>query len=108
MSRPTGTSRSGRAVDPIEPSSTAARDDSALDAVTADLVDHPEEDRTGLTGAPDPHVDDEDQATTRDREVHRTLVAGRRRDPMGNNAVPRGLQIAAAWAWRVVALAAAG
>ena len=99
-------SRGGRAVDPTEPGSTAARGDSALDGVTA--VDHPEEDRTGLTGAPDPHVDDEDQATTRDREVHRTLVAERRRDPMGDDAVPRGLQIAGAWAWRVVALAAAG
>ena len=40
--------------------------------------------------------------------AHRSLVADRRQhDPMGNNAVPRGMQIAAAWAWRVVALAAA-
>ena len=77
-------SRGGRAVDPTEPGSTAARGDSVVDGVTA--VDHPEEDRTGLTGAPDPHVDDEDQATTRDREVHRTLVADRRRDPMKDRA----------------------
>ena len=81
--------------------------DSAVDQIGPDPVDHPEDDRTGLTGAPDPRSDDEAQAVAQDAAAHQELVADRRRDPMGNNAVPRGLQVAAAWAWRLVALAAA-
>ncbi|MFL6128662.1 MAG: AI-2E family transporter [Mycobacteriales bacterium] len=70
-------------------------------------VHQPEENRTGLTGAPDPRRDREDEAAALDRAAHRELVAARQHDPMGNNAVPRGLQVAAAWAWRLVVLAAA-
>src|SRR5215207_9907746 len=102
LSRPSGTDRSD-----LEPVAAEPRGAPAGGA-GPDPVEHPEEDRTGLTGAPDPQVDHENQAAAQDRAVHRTLVADRRRDPMGNNAVPRGMQIAAAWAWRVVALAAAG
>jgi len=102
LSRPSGTDRSDLQPVAAEPPGAPAG------GAGPDPVEHPEEDRTGLTGAPDPQVDHENQAAAQDRAVHRTLVADRRRDPMGNNAVPRGLQIAAAWAWRVVALAAAG
>jgi len=102
VSRPTRSSRPGRAdLDGTEPGSP-------LDQVEPDPVEHPEDDRTGLAGAPDPHADDQAEAAAQDKAVHRTLVADRRHDPMGNNAVPRGIQVAAAWAWRVVALAAAG
>ena len=98
MSRPSGVPQAGSPAEPV----------SHGDGAGPDPVEHPEPDRTGLTGAPDPQVDHEDQAAAQDRAVHRTLVADRRRDPMGNNAVPRGMQIAGAWAWRIVALAAAG
>lgn len=98
MTRPSGTPRADA---PTEPGP-------ATDGAGPDPVEHPEADRTGITGAPDPQVDDEDQAAARDRATHRELVADRRHDPMGNNAIPRGLQIAGAWAWRIVALAAAG
>jgi predicted PurR-regulated permease PerM len=80
----------------------------AADGTGPDPVEHPEEDRTGLVGAPDPKVDDEAQAVARDQAVHREVLRGRQHDPMGHNAVPRGMQVAAAWAWRIVALAAAG
>ena len=96
MSRPSGTPRADT---PTEP---------APGTDGTDPVDHAEADRTGITGAPDPQVDDETRAAEQDREVHRSVVADRRRDPMGDNAIPRGMQIAAAWAWRIVALAAAG
>jgi predicted PurR-regulated permease PerM len=86
---------------------TAGSDDSVLDQLTPEPADHPEDDRTGLTGAPDPGSDDDTLAAARDDAAHRGLVADRRKDPMGNTAVPRGLQISAAWAWRLVALAAA-
>lgn len=94
--------------DRTETGSTATgSDDSVLEQVAPGPADHPEEDRTGLTGAPDPDSDDEAQAAARDDAAHRDLVDDRRRDPMGNTAVPRGLQISAGWAWRVVVLAAA-
>jgi predicted PurR-regulated permease PerM len=102
LSRASGTDRTGPGAAAAEPTGAAAR------GAGPDPVEHPEEDRTGIAGAPDPQSDDEDQAAAQDRAVHHTLVADRRRDPMGNNAVPRGIQVAAAWAWRLVALAAAG
>jgi predicted PurR-regulated permease PerM len=113
VSRLTGTSGTSRSEnDRTGAGSTAAAgppgsDDSVLDQVAPDPVDHPEGGRTGLTGAPDPEADDEAAAAARDGAAHRWLVAGRRKDPMGDTAVPRGLQIAASWAWRLVALAAA-
>ena len=91
-----GASATGRHADPV------------LDEITPDPVEHPEEDRTGLTGAPDPASDDEARAAALDGAAHRELVAERRKDPMGDAAVPRGLQVAGGLAWRIVALAAAG
>jgi predicted PurR-regulated permease PerM len=99
VSRPSGTSGADTPVD-RGPTRGAGTDHS-------DPVPHPEPGRTGLTGAPDPQIDGEDREAARDQEGHPSLVATRQHDPMGHNAVPRGMQIAAAWAWRVVALAAA-
>ena len=81
---------------------TSARPDGDM----VDPVGHTEDDRTGITGAPDPAVDDRDQAETADMAAHARLAEQRRKDPMGNTGVPRGLQIAGSWAWRLVALAA--
>lgn len=77
------------------------------DGELTDPVEHAEDDRTGITGAPDPEVDDRAHAEAADLAAHRRLVEERRRDPMGNAAVPRGLQVAGSWAWRIVVLAAA-
>ena len=113
MSRPTGTSGTSRAgTDRTGPGSSTAADaagpdDSVLDQVSPGPADHPEDHRTGLAGAPDPESDDEALAAARDNSAHRDLAVDRRRDPMGNTAVPRGLQVSAGWAWRLVALAAA-
>lgn len=109
MPRTSGTHQDGSDLTPPGASAAdgTAADASVLDGVSPDPVDHPEEDRTGLTGAPDPGSDDESRAAAQDIAEHRKLVDERRRDPMGNTAVPRGLQVSAGWAWRIIALAAA-
>jgi predicted PurR-regulated permease PerM len=69
--------------------------------VGAGTGDDPE--RTGLAGAPDPDADDpstEEAAAARAEEEQLT-------DPQGDRAVPRGLQVCTAFAWRFLVLAAA-
>ena len=65
-----------------------------------------EDDRTGLTGAPDPQVDDSAERAAQDEAV-RELEQEQRTDPGGDRAIPRGMQVASAWAWRFVVLALA-
>ena len=74
---------------------------------------HDDPDRTGLAGAPDPDFDDSAAARARDEAVQDAEAGGqaeldRDRDPGGDRAVPRGMQVAAAWAWRLLVLAGAG
>jgi predicted PurR-regulated permease PerM len=53
---------------------------------------------TGLTGAPDPREDASDAAAARDRATP---------DRLDHTGVPAGMRSTAAWAWRIVAVAAA-
>jgi predicted PurR-regulated permease PerM len=88
------------------PADAAGSADIGLGAVAPEPVDHPEPDRTGLVGAPDPTVDDSAQTSALDA-TQQTYDPDQERDPMGNAAVPRGVQVTAAWAWRIVVMAAA-
>jgi predicted PurR-regulated permease PerM len=89
---------------------TRSADPEAADGATAagptDPHPHQDADRTGLVGAPDPQVDDSDQAAARDDAASDTDVE-QRTDPGGDRAIPRGVQVATAWAWRFVVLAVA-
>lgn len=74
-----------------------------------------EKNTTGLTGAPDPAGDTSEFATERDREQRerddqRDVARGGtgRFRPVDTTAVPPGVRATAAWAWRIVAIAAAG
>ena len=78
---------------------------------TAESAAAEEEHTTGLTGAPDPATDSADQAAARDRARREEA---RRRDSrlarvrsIDAAVVPPGIRAAAAWAWRIVAIALA-
>ena len=78
---------------------------------TAESAAAEEAHTTGLTGAPDPATDSADQAAARDRARREEA---RRRDSrlarvrsIDAAVVPPGIRAAAAWAWRIVAIALA-
>jgi putative heme transporter len=90
---------------------TAGTTDAGARAADGD----PDERTTGLAGAPAPESDGSEAAAAGD-EAERlrieTAAAARPRwdrwtDPGGDRAVPRGVQVTAAWAWRIVAVAGA-
>jgi len=90
-----------------------ARPTHSADSRPADRT-HDDPDRTGLVGAPDPHIDDSARAAARDEVARDDDDAGRQAEPDrdretdGDPAVPRGLRVSAAWAWRLLILAGAG
>jgi putative heme transporter len=99
--------------------STRATDDPAElgdgAGTTAASAAAEEHNTTGLTGAPDPADDSSEEATARDhaerdRGHHRDVARGGpgRSESVDQTAVPAGVRATAAWAWRIVAIAAAG
>lgn len=94
---------------------TRSADPAAADGATAaqptglapDQHAHQDDDRTGLVGAPDPVVDDSAEARARDEAVSPGTDVEQLTDPGGDRAIPRGMQVATAWAWRFVVLAVA-
>lgn len=76
----------------------APADGTGSAAATGPTAAAEEANTTGLTGAPDPRVDDSDRAAARDRATA---------DRLDDSGVPAGVRATAAWAWRIVAVAAA-
>ena len=73
--------------------------------VGAGAGDDPE--RTGLAGAPDPEADDPTRTTATEEAAAARAEEEQLTDPRGDRAVPRGLQVCTAFAWRFLVLAAA-
>ncbi|HEV7653923.1 MAG TPA: AI-2E family transporter [Mycobacteriales bacterium] len=103
-------SRSSRSPD----SAARAPGDSETARDTASSAAAEEDNTTGLTGAPDPDSDSSDEAAAQDRAErddsrHRTEPDGirGRLASIDVSAVPPGVRATAAWAWRIVAIAAA-
>lgn len=95
---------------------TRATDEPGETARTTAVSAAAEEDNTtGLAGAPDPADDSSEEATAldrvaRDRDDRENVATGGagRFQAVDRSAVPPGMRATAAWAWRIVAVAAAG